>query len=184
MKEMKAANCRLLIVGYESGCNSILENVKKGITVNQTKLFAVNAKKAGLLVHGDFIIGLPGETKETIEMTRNLINEVKPDILQVSVATPFPGTEFYEWAQKNRYLLTDNPDEYLDSQGHQKAILSYPWLSAKEITLNVDQILKDYYVSISYFVLALRQIFRKNGLKELRRLLFSFKMFIKYLGEK
>ena len=80
---MKKANCRLLIAGYESGVDSILQATKKGITTDQIRQFAKNAREAGLLVHGDFIIRLPGETKETIEQTRRLIWEVKPDILQV-----------------------------------------------------------------------------------------------------
>jgi anaerobic magnesium-protoporphyrin IX monomethyl ester cyclase len=184
MKEMKKANCRLLIVGYESGNNSILETIKKGINVDQSRQFAKNAQKAGLLVHGDFIIGLPGETKETIKTTEKLIKEVKPDILQVSVATPFPGTEFFEWSRKNGYLLTDNPDEFLDSKGHQKAIIGYPWLSAEEITAEVDKILKEYYLSLGYVRLAFKQVFRKNGLKEFRRLFFSFKMFLRYIRER
>ena len=86
--------------------------------------FARDAKRAGLLVLGDFIIGLPGETRETIKCTRGLIKEVRPELLQVSVASPFPGTEFYEWARANGYLVTDDPNEYLDEQGHQKSIVA------------------------------------------------------------
>jgi anaerobic magnesium-protoporphyrin IX monomethyl ester cyclase len=184
MKEMKKANCRLLIVGYESGSEEILKNIKKGITVKQIKEFAKNARKARLLVHGDFIIGLPGETKETIEMTKKLIKEVKPDILQVSVASPLPGTEFYKWCKENRYLLINNPDEYLDGQGHQKAIISYPNLSSEEITKAVDEILKDYYMSLSYVPLALRQVFRKHSMDEMRRIFYSMKMFIRYIANR
>ncbi len=120
MKEMKKVNCRLLIVGYESGSDDILKNIKKGFTIAQIKQFAKNAKKVRLIVHGDFIIGLPGETKETIELTRKLLKETRPEVLQVSVASPFPGTEFYEWCKEGGYLLTDDPNEYLDDQGHQK----------------------------------------------------------------
>jgi len=111
MQAMKKANCRLLIAGYESGVDSILLAIKKGITTDQIRTFAEDARKARLLVHGDFIIGLPGETKETIEQTKKLIREVKPDILQVAVASPFPGTEFYVWCRDNGYLLTDDPNE-------------------------------------------------------------------------
>ncbi len=181
MKEMKKANCRLLIVGYESGSNEILKNIKKGIDVQQIEAFADNARKAGLLVLGDFIIGLPGETRESIEQTKKAIKKLKPDILQVSVASPFPGTEFYQWCKENEYLLTDNPNEYLDEQGHQKSIVSYPWLSAEEITNTVDGILRKYYISPRYIPVALRQVFRKNGLYELRRLWYSTKMFIGYI---
>ena len=181
MKEMRRANCRLLIVGYESGSDEILRNIKKGITVEQIRRFAKDARRAGLLVHGDFIIGLPGETKETIELTRKLIKETKPDILQVSVASPFPGTEFYEWCKENGYLLINDPNEYLDEQGHQKAIISYPWLTAEEIVQKVDSILKEYYLSLGYVPVALKQVFRKRGIEEAKRLYHSAKMFMRYI---
>ena len=181
MKEMKKANCRLLIVGYESGSDEILRNIKKGITVEQIRRFAKDARRAGLLVHGDFIIGLPGETKETIELTRKLIKETKPDILQVSVASPFPGTEFYKWCEENGYLLINDPNEYLDGQGHQKAIISYPWLTAEEIVQKVDSILKEYYLSLGYVPVALKQVFRKRGIEEAKRLYHSAKMFMRYI---
>lgn len=181
MKNMREAGCRLVIVGYESGDDNILKNIKKGIETSQLKEFAKNAKRAGLLVHGDFVIGLPGETKETIRKTNKLIKEIKPDILQVSVASPFPGTEFYRWAKENGYLITDDPTEYLDEQGHQKSIVNYPWLSADEINKTVDMMLKNYYLSISYIPIALKQIFRKNWSYEFKRLWYSAKVFLGYI---
>ena len=181
MKEMKKANCRFLIVGFESADDNILKNIKKGFTVEQAREFAKNVKRAGLLLHADFIIGLPGETKETIEKTRRFIKEIKPEQLQVSVSSPFPGTELYEWYKKNGYLLTEDPNEYLDEQGHQKSIVSYPWLSAEEIVKEVDRILKEYYLSLNYVPVAIRQVLRKNGLEEAKRLFYSAKMFMKYI---
>jgi radical SAM superfamily enzyme YgiQ (UPF0313 family) len=180
MREMKRANCRFLIVGFESADDGILRNIKKGFTVEEARAFAKNVRKAGLLLHADFIIGLPGETKETIEKTRRFIKEIKPDQLQVSVVAPFPGTELYEWYKKNGYLVTEDPNEYLDEQGHQKSVVSYPWLSAEEIVKAVDDILKDYYLSISYVPVALRQVFRRRWLDEARRLWRSAIMFLRY----
>jgi len=182
MKAMKEANCRLLITGFESGNDDILKRIRKGITVEDIRQFAEDARRAGLLVHGDFIIGLPGETHETIRNTKKLIGEIKPDILQVSVASPFPGTEFYAWCIENGYLLTDDPNEYLDENGHQKSIIRYPELTEDEITEEVNDILRNYYLSPGYVVTALRQVLRKNGLAELRRLIYSARMFLKYLG--
>ena len=150
--------------------------------MEQIKEFAKNARKARLLVHGDFIIGLPGETKETIRMSKQLIKEVRPDILQVAVASPFPGTEFYEWCRENEYLLTDDPNEYLDEQGHQKAIISYPELTNEEMVKEVDGILKGYYMSLRYVPLALRQVLRRHGLDETRRLWYSARVFLRYIG--
>ena len=181
MKMMKKANCRFLIVGFESADDEILRNIKKGFTVEQAREFAKNVKKAGLLLHADFIAGLPGETKETIEMTKRFIREIKPEQLQVSVCSPFPGTELYEWCKKNGYLLTDDPNEYLDEQGHQKAIISYPWLTAEEIVQKVDSILKEYYLSLSYVPVALKQVFRRRGIDEAKRLYHSAKMFMRYI---
>jgi len=180
MREMKRANCRFLIVGFESADDGILRNIKKGFTVEEARAFAKNVRKAGLLLHADFIIGLPGETKETIEKTRRFIKEIKPDQLQVSVVAPFPGTELYEWCKKNGYLVTEDPNEYLDEQGHQKSVVSYPWLSAEEIVRAVDEILKDYYLSIGYVPVALKQVFRKRWLDEARRLWRSAIMFLRY----
>jgi anaerobic magnesium-protoporphyrin IX monomethyl ester cyclase len=180
IRAMKKANCRLLIAGYESGSNEVLQKIKKGATVEQAKRFAGDAKKAGMLVHGDFIIGLPGETKETIKLTKKLIKQTSPEILQVSVASPFPGTEFYKWAKNEGFLKTNDPNEYLDENGHQKSIVSYPWLSAEEITKSVDEILREYYISINYIPIALKQVFRKNCMAELMRLLSSIKAFASY----
>lgn len=181
MKEMRKSNCRLLIAGYESGNDSILKSVKKGITVNDIRSFARSAKKAKLMVHGDFIIGLPGENQNTIENTKSLIKEIKPEILQVAVASPFPGTEFYHWCDQNGYLTTNDPNEYLDESGHQKAIVSYPWLSTEDIASAVDDMLRNYYLSADYIPVALQQIFRQNGLDEAKRILYSAKQFINYV---
>lgn len=181
MKEMKKANCRFLIVGFESANNEILNNIKKGFNIKTARDFAKNVKRSGLLLHADFIIGLPGETKETVEKTLKFIKDIEPEQLQVSVASPFPGTNFYRWAKEKGYLITDDPNKYLDAQGHQRSIISYPWLSSEEIVNTVDKILKEYYLSLKYIPIALRQIIRGNCLEEAKRLFYSTKMFIKYI---
>jgi radical SAM superfamily enzyme YgiQ (UPF0313 family) len=181
MRKMRKAGCRLLIVGFESGSDEILRRIKKGITVEQAKRFARDAKRAGILVHGDFIVGLPGETRETIEATWRLIKEIKPEILQISIATPFPGTEFYEWLKQNGYLKVEDPADYLDEHGHQKSVINYPGLSAEEIQQAVNRMLVKYYLSPSYIPLALRQILREHGFEELKRLLRSAIAFASYI---
>ena len=184
MKMMKKANCRFLIVGFESADEEILKNIRKGFTVEQARGFAKNVKKARLLLHADFIIGLPGETKETIEKTKMFIREIKPEQIQVSVSSPFPGTELYEWCKENGYLLTDDPNEYLDEEGHQKAIISYPELTNDEMVKEVDKILKGYYLSLKYVPLALRQVLRRHCWDEMRRVLYSTRMFFGYISKR
>ena len=123
MRAIKEVNCMMMDIGYESGNDEILRNAKKGTTVEQIKSFAREAKRAGLSIHGNWIIGLPGETKETISITERLIKETRADAITVAVVTPFPGTELYSWARENGYLTTEDPNEYLDERGHQKSII-------------------------------------------------------------
>lgn len=181
MKKMKEAGCRLLDVGYESGNDKILENVKKGVTTDQLREFTTNAKKAGLKILADFVIGFPGETKETVTQTINFINDIKPDILQIAVATPIPGTDFYRYCKEKGYLLCDDLSESLDEFGFQKCIVSYPWLNSDEIALSVDSALKGYYLNIAYIPIAMKNIMGKNGLNELKSLINSGKMYFKYI---
>jgi len=184
MKAMRETNCLVLVVGFESGSDVMLENMKKGITVERTRRFIQDARKAGMPIHGNFVIGLPGETRETIEATKKLIKEANSDAITVAVATPFPGTEFYELAKSNGYLLEDNPTEFLDEQGHQKAIISYPELSNKEIVKTVDDILKGYYLSPSYVPIALRRVFRRYGWDEFKSICHSARAFLKYISNR
>jgi len=184
MKAMKEAGCRLLDVGYESGSNEILKNIKKGITVNQVREFTRNAKKAGLKILADFVIGFPGETKETAEMTIRFIKEIKPDLLQVAVATPIPGTEFYDYVKENGFLLVDDLEESLDSWGAQKCIISYPGFTKEDIENYVDRALKEYYLSPSYIPVAMRNILRRNGLHELKVMVKAAKVLLRYMGRK
>lgn len=181
MKIMKDAGCRLLDVGYESGNDEILQNIKKCTSVSQLREFTLNAKKAGLKILADFVIGFPGETKQTAEQTINFIKEIKPDILQIAVATPMPGTDFYKYCKDNGYLLIDDLEESLDEHGFQKCIISYPQLNSEEIVSYVDTALKDYYLNVSYVPIAMKNIMGKNGLHELKSLITSAKMYFNYI---
>jgi radical SAM superfamily enzyme YgiQ (UPF0313 family) len=91
LKAMKESGCRLLIVGYESGDQQILKNIKKGATIDMALRFTDNCKKLGLVVHGDFIIGLPGETRESIRKTIDFAKRLDTETIQVSLAHPYPG---------------------------------------------------------------------------------------------
>lgn len=183
MIKMKNAGCRLLDVGYESGSNKILKNIKKDVSVEQLNQFTINAKKAKLKILADFVIGFPGEDETTIQQTKDLIKKVKPDLLQVSVATPIPGTNFYEYCKMNGYLTVDNLEKSLDQDGFQKCIVSYPNLCDKEIEQYAFQILKNYYVSLNYVPIAFKNIIGKHGYQEFKLMYKSFLTFLKYLRE-
>lgn len=178
MKAMKSANCRFIDVGCESGNDDILKNVKKGITVEDIRRCFKNSKIAKLSVHGNWIIGLPIETRETIQNTWNLIKEVKPDAITVSILVPHKGTKIYDLVKRNNYLESE---EFIDNCGHQVSVISYPNLTSEEIAKAVDNILRRYYMSLSYVPIAMKRIFSKYGLYEIRVLWRSMVSFIKYI---
>ncbi len=142
LKAMKEAGCRLLIVGYESGDPEILKNVKKGATVEMALRFTQNCKKLGLKVHGDFIVGLPGETRQTIRRTIEFAKRLDCETIQVSVAHPYPGTEFYAWAQRNGLLTAE---AMTDELGHQLPNVAYPGLDRAELIEWVERFYGEYY---------------------------------------
>jgi len=143
LKAMKDAGCRLLIVGYESGNPQILKNIKKGATVERARQFTKDCHKLGLVIHGDFILGLPGETRATIRNTINFAKELDVETIQVSVAHAYPGTELYDYAVKNGFMVADN--KMVDEGGHQLAHIEYPGLPAAEILEQVHRFYDEYY---------------------------------------
>ncbi|HET8612229.1 MAG TPA: hopanoid biosynthesis associated radical SAM protein HpnJ, partial [Sphingomonas sp.] len=98
LKAMKEGGCRVLLVGYESGNQKILHNIKKGLRIDVARQFTKDAHALGLTIHGTFILGLPGETLETIEETIRYAIEINPHTIQVSLAAPYPGTFLYNQA--------------------------------------------------------------------------------------
>jgi hopanoid biosynthesis associated radical SAM protein HpnJ len=143
LKAMKEAGCRLLIVGYESGDPQILKNIKKGATVERARQFTKDCHKLGLVIHGDFILGLPGESYETINHTIAFAKELDVETIQVSVAHAYPGTELYDYAVKNGFMVGDN--KMVDEGGHQLAQIQYPGLPADEIMSAVHRFYDEYY---------------------------------------
>ncbi len=142
LKAMKEAGCRLLIVGYESGDEQILRNIKKGATIDMARRFTANCHKLGLTVHGDFIVGLPGETRETIRNTINFAKELDVETIQVSIAHAFPGTEFYDYAKKNNLVSI----KMADDEGHQLPNVIYPGILEKgEMVEWVETFYGEYY---------------------------------------
>jgi hopanoid biosynthesis associated radical SAM protein HpnJ len=143
LEVMRANGLRLLLVGYESGNQKILHNIKKGLLVEVAKRFARDCHELGILVHGTFILGLPGETRETIQETLAFAKEVNPRTLQVSLAAPYPGTFLYKQAKENGWFASDI--DLLTDDGTQIAPLNYPHLGHTEIFESVEEFYRKFY---------------------------------------
>jgi len=142
LKAMADGGARLFIVGFESGDPQILKNIKKGATVEMAREFMKNCRKVGIKVHGDFIIGLPGETKESINKTIEFAKELDCETIQVSLAHAMPGTELHDQMTKEGFLRVE---ALADSGGHQLPHIEYPHLSKAEMMDGVNRFYDDYY---------------------------------------
>src|SRR6516165_7216981 len=144
LKVLRDNGLRLLLVGYESGNQQILHNIKKGMRVDVARKFTKDCRELGITIHGTFIMGLPGETRETFEETIRYAREINPHTIQVSLAAPYPGTFLHKQALENGWLK-DADAELVDAGGVQIAPISYPHLSHTEIFDSVEELYRRFY---------------------------------------
>jgi radical SAM superfamily enzyme YgiQ (UPF0313 family) len=144
LRVLKENGLRMVVAGFESGNQAILNNIKKGIHLKGAREFVKSAKKLGILVHGTFILGLPGEAPETIEETIRFAQEIDPYSIQVSLVAPYPGTELYRQALEEGWLV--KTEDLLVQEGIQDASLSYRGLSNSEIFEAVDRFYRRFYL--------------------------------------
>jgi hopanoid biosynthesis associated radical SAM protein HpnJ len=162
LKVLRDNGLRLLLVGYESGNQQILINIKKGLRVDRARRFAADCRELGITVHGTFILGLPGETKETIQETIRFAREVNPHTIQVSIAAPYPGTELHRQAVEAGWLPDDDDGATLVSEnGTQLAALSYPHLGHTEILESVDAFYRRFYFRAGKIAEMSAEMFRR-----------------------
>jgi hopanoid biosynthesis associated radical SAM protein HpnJ len=142
LKTLRDNGLRLLLVGFESGNQDILNRIKKGVKLEVAREFMNNCHKLGITVHGTFIIGLPIETKETVEETIRFARELSPHTIQVSIAAPYPGTELYDQALANGWFTNQS---MVATSGIQTSTLEYPTLSSAEIEDAVERMYRQFY---------------------------------------
>jgi len=156
IKLMKDCGLRLLLVGYESGSDEILRRAKKGVTVDQMRAFTKACHDIGVIIHGTFILGLPIETRETIEETIRFAQELDVFSIQVSLAAPYPGTELYEMARQNGWFAREDKTDILHQDGLQHSALEYPGLSKEEIFEAVEVFYRRYFLRTKPILLILK----------------------------
>lgn len=174
---MKRAGCRELLVGFEAGDQDILDNMRKKATIEQAREFMALAKEAGIDVHGCFVLGLPGETRETMQRTIEFALDLGLHTVQFSGAVPFPGTEYYQYCEDQGLLRAESWADWLD-RGEQAQVVDYPGLTAEEINAAVDEGLKRFYFRPRYMIDFLLQT---KSPTDLYRKVRGAKNFISYL---
>jgi hopanoid biosynthesis associated radical SAM protein HpnJ len=167
LKVLKENGLRLLLVGYETGNQQILYNIKKGMRIDVAKQFTKDCHTLGIKIHGTFIVGLPGESRETLRETIEFAKEINPHTIQVSLAAPYPGTFLYNQAVKEGWLDVEHA-ELIDEHGVQIAPLHYPHLSHTEIFQSVETIYRKFYFRPSKIMSILNEMIRSPQMMKRR----------------
>lgn len=176
---MKKAGCKLVVVGFESGSQKVLDGMKKGITLEQSLRFNEDAKKAGIRVHGCFMVGNPNETKETMEETLAFSKKLKLDTVQFFPLIVYPGTEAYIWAKQNNFIAAQDYDEWLTTDGMHNCVISTPEVSREELVRFCDYARKKFYLRPKYIFYKLGQCLTSK--EDLVKTAKAFGTFRKYL---
>ncbi|HLV31041.1 MAG TPA: radical SAM protein [Chitinispirillaceae bacterium] len=179
MRIMKKAGCRLFCVGFESGDQSILNNIKKSITLEQIRQFIKDASKAKILVHGCFMVGNRGETKETLEKTLTLAKELNPDTAQFFPIMVYPGTSDYKYYKEKGWIVTQNFRKWITDKGLHSSVVSNPDLSYEELVAFCARARKEFYLRPQYFFSKAAQIITHPS--ETKRIIKAGFTFFKYM---
>jgi radical SAM superfamily enzyme YgiQ (UPF0313 family) len=152
--EMKKAGCWLIAFGIESGSQKVLDACRKDVAVEKASKAIEMVHKRGIRTWGYFMMGLPEETKDTIDETIRLAKALPLDLALFHVAVPYPGTDYYEQAREEGWLVTQDWS-FFDM--NDTAVIAYPGLNAEEILRETKRAYRKFY-------LRLRQIFRMLNL--------------------
>ncbi|MBZ0166373.1 MAG: hypothetical protein K8I00_06155, partial [Candidatus Omnitrophica bacterium] len=179
---MKEAGCRMLMTGFEFGYDDGLKAINKGgVSVDMARDYAHEANRLGFTIHGCFMIGAPGETRDTAQQTIDFAKSLPLDTVQITGVASYPGTSLYKWAKENEFLRADDWREWLNAQKEQRTLLSYPQFSSEEIDEYIDRGLKEFYLRPKQMWKMLISI-RTMG--DFLRKLHGFKAFTDYFAKK
>ncbi len=178
---MRSAGCRMLMVGYEFGTQEALDAVKKGTTLKQATNFTKKASKLGFTIHGCFMVGAPGETMESAKETIAFANSLPLDTIQISGIAVYPGTEMYQWAKENNFLIPKDWTEWVDKNHEQVTLMNYPQMTKEDINEAIDHGLKSFYLRPKQMFSMATNI---KGIGDIKRKLHGLKSFLNYFSEK
>jgi radical SAM superfamily enzyme YgiQ (UPF0313 family) len=143
---MKHTGCHQVMYGVETYHPRILENIKKRTDPERVREVIEATQRIGLTVRAAFMLGNPGETAETLDQNVRFAIALEPDLALFNITTPYPGTEMFEWAQKNNYLKTTNWEEYDLSV----PVMELPTVSSRQVMACYRSAHRRFYLRPGY----------------------------------
>lgn len=154
LRAMKRAGCRELCVGFESASQNVLKEVKKGALVKNAEQFMKDANRAGVIIHGCFMVGNPGDSKETLRTTLEYAKKLNPLTAQFYPIMAYPGTEAYDVAKSQGSLVSNDFDQWLDKDGHHNTTIVREGLSSQDLVDFCDTARREFYLRPRYLLRA------------------------------
>ena len=164
---MKKAGCHMVRFGVESGSQAILDGIQKGTTIAGIEETFSWTKEVGIDTHAHTMVGMPGETEETIEATIALLRRIEPTIITCGICTPYPGTELFDQVRKDCPEVGDGSDCDL-TRLHTTAYFNHLFTSLSPETLqrSIRKVYRSFYMRPRYWA---RMALRMRSVDELRR---------------
>ena len=157
LKALHESGLRECATGFESGDDLLLLNMRKGQNVDKQLKFMDSCRELGILVHGCFMVGFPGETPETLQKTLDLAIRLEPDSAQFYPVMPYPGTGAYQWAKDGGYLATENFEEWLTADGGHRCVMNLPGLSPQDLESFCEKAFRRFHFRPRYILRKLMQ---------------------------
>jgi radical SAM superfamily enzyme YgiQ (UPF0313 family) len=179
MRLMRKAGCRLFCVGFESGEQAILDNIQKNITLDKISAFTRDAKRAGIMVHGCFMVGNRGETKETLVKTLGFAKSLSPDTAQFYPIMVYPGTSDYAYFEDKGWIVSRDFRKWLTEEGLHSSVVSNPDLAYEELVAFCDRARREFYLRPAYILSKFKQMIVNPG--EAKRIVKAGFTFFRYL---
>lgn len=180
LQKMKNAGCYMIAYGIESGNQTILNNLRKNITINQIKSAIETTNKIGIQSTGYFMLGSPGETPETIRQTIDFAKSLPLDYVQFSVTIPFPGSDLYDLYYTSRKKDIKWEDFiYANLKSSSIPVFETEDLSKEDLQYWNAKAYKEFYLRLSYLW---RRFTGMQSIGDLKSNINGFAMFLEMLG--
>lgn len=161
LKKMKQAGCYRVFYGVESGNNQVLKRINKGEDLQTIKNAIEMTKQAGIEAYGFFMLGLPGDTEETMKDTIRFAKSLKLDMAKVSITSPLPATPLYEECKKGGRLLSEDWSQY-NLYTSPRHLYKHESLSWDTIEKYYNEFYREFYLDPSFIVRKMKSSI-KNG---------------------
>jgi radical SAM superfamily enzyme YgiQ (UPF0313 family) len=179
LQKIRQAGCRQLCVGFESGDQGILDEMRKGTKVERMHQFMADARRAGVLVHGCFMVGFPSDTPETVRKTVDLALTLNPDTVQFYPVMVYPGTEAYEDYKQKGWITAPDYAGWLTPDGLHNCVVRNAQFTSTELVRICDDARRRFYLRPGYIAYKALQALKSPS--ELARNMKAARTFVKYL---